>query len=107
MKWALANFGLKKLLPPCDVPPNSISILICYTKVLYELFREVEEDYQGPHLIFTATDGPGCFSFTGRIDQQEGQNVNLGSPRCLHVDIILREILQALGMVIIYDQSNI
>jgi len=65
-------------------------------------FREVDQSYRGPHLIFTSKgDGQNpahlCYSQVGRIDKGNGQIVNLGSPGCLAVGQIIHETLHALG----------
>ena len=63
-------------------------ILIC---------REVDEDFQGAHLIYTAMGGTGCFSYVGRRVGKRGQKINLGSPECLSIGNILHKTLHALG----------
>ena len=60
--------------------------------------REVSESYHGPHLIFTLTDGIGCYSNVGRTGSN-GQLINLGSSDCLQKGIIIHETLHALGTV--------
>ena len=60
--------------------------------------REVSESYHGPHLIFTLTDGIGCYSNVGRTGTN-GQLINLGSSDCLQKGIIIHETLHALGTV--------
>ena len=58
--------------------------------------REVNATFPGSHLIFTAMGGPSCFSNVGRVGGN-GQFVNLGSPECLHMGVVIHEILHALG----------
>ena len=53
-------------------------------------------DYHGPHLIFSLSDGIGCYSNVGRTGS-DGQIVNLGSADCLKIGIIIHETLHALG----------
>ena len=67
--------------------------------------REVEEDYVGPHLIFTLQGDDnlpayGCCSYVGRVSPQgghRGQVVNLGASQCLAVGTVIHEILHAMG----------
>ena len=66
--------------------------------------REVNESHEGPHLTFTNMgDGQNpaflCYSQVGRVDQGDGQVINLGAPECLAVGIILHETLHALGKI--------
>ena len=66
-------------------------------------FREVDQSYQGPHLIFTNMgDGQNpahlCYSQVGRMDEGNGQFINLGSPECLEMGRVLHETLHSLGM---------
>jgi len=61
-------------------------------------FREVAASYHGPHLIFSLSDGIGCYSNVGRTGSN-GQIVNLGSADCLKIGIIIHETLHALGPV--------
>ena len=55
------------------------------------------EDFEGPHLIYTAMGGTGCFSYVGRVGER-GQKINLGSPQCLSIGHILHETLHGLGL---------
>jgi len=59
-------------------------------------FRNVGPDYHGAHLIYTSTGGPKCYSNVGRQDGG-GQLVNLGSPGCTYVGVVLHKTLHALG----------
>ena len=74
---------------------------LCYLD-LHVYFREVPVDYQGPHLKYTTEEGSGCRSDIGvattRVaENNQGQNINLGSPHCRFVDRIIHETLKALG----------
>ena len=43
-----------------------------------------------------------CFSYVGRVGgvgRDKGQAVNLGSPDCLRIGVILHEVLHALGNI--------
>ena len=62
------------------------------------MFRKVDGDYHGAHLIYTVTGGPNCYSNVGRVMQGGGQLVNLGSPGCTAVGVVLHETLHALGL---------
>ena len=67
--------------------------------------REVNESHEGPHLIFTNMgDGQNpaflCYSQVGRVDQGDGQVINLGAPECLAVGVVLHETLHALGRLL-------
>ena len=64
----------------------------------FNKFREVSEGYRGAHLLFTAMGGPKCFSYVGRVIDGGGQLVNLGSPRCTYVGVVLHKTLHALGL---------
>ena len=61
------------------------------------MFRNVGPDYHGAHLIYTSTGGPKCYSNVGRQDGG-GQLVNLGSPGCTYVGVVLHKTLHALGL---------
>ena len=41
-----------------------------------------------------------CYTQVGRVDQGDGQVINLGAPECLAVGIILHETLHALGRLV-------
>ena len=61
----------------------------------------MDANYTKPHLIFTnvgdeANPPYACFSFVGRIGNA-GQIINLGSPQCLSIGMILHETLHGLG----------
>ena len=67
--------------------------------------REVDEGHEGPHLIFTNMgDGQNpaslCYSQVGRVDQGNGQVINLGAHECLAVGVVLHEVLHALGRLL-------
>ena len=40
--------------------------------------------------------GPGCYSYVGQI-RGKGQEINLGSPACLYLGMVLHETLHGLG----------
>ena len=77
-------------------------------KVQLFLFREVADTYVGDHLIFTSMgdkdrSANGCWSFVGNVGPQggkAGQSLNLGGG-CLEKEIILHEVLHALGKAVI------
>ena len=62
--------------------------------------REVGEDFEGSHLIYTAMGGPGCYSYVGRVGES-GQKINLGSPECTHLGHILHETMHGLGLILL------
>ena len=64
----------------------------------FNKFREVSEGYRGAHLLFTAMGGPKCFPNVGRVIDGGGQLVNLGSPGCTKIGVVLHETLHALGL---------
>jgi len=69
-------------------------------------FREVSEGYMGAHLVFTSMGGPKCFSSVGRVIDGGGQLVNLGSPGCTNIGVVLHETLHALGAVHEHSRSD-
>ena len=71
---------------------------VCKQISSIELFREVDEDYSGAHLVFTTMAGPKCHSNVGRVIDGGSQLINLGSPMCTHIGIVLHETLHALGL---------
>ena len=73
--------------------------------------REVDEGHEGPHLIFTNMgDGQNpaflCYSQVGRVDQGDGQVINLRASECLAVGVVLHETLHALGRLLDYLPCN-
>ena len=65
------------------------------------VFSKVEASYTHPHLIFSSMGDAAhpphaCYSFVGRI-AEGGQIINLGSPECLAIGMILHEVLHGLG----------
>ena len=93
----------RKLKVVCPALISSGHLSLFYQLILCIPFvREVEESYHGPHLIFTNMgDGENpayhCFSYVGLRDEGNGQVINLGSPGCLAVGVIIHEVLHALG----------
>ena len=68
---------------------------------LFHIFRLVGSDYTHPHLIFSPFGDEhhpayACYSFVGR-QATNGQIINLGSPECLAIGMILHETLHGLG----------
>ena len=69
--------------------------------------RRAGRNFRGPHLLFTLmgdlhNPANSCFSYVGRVGgvgEVKGQVVNLGSPDCLRIGMILHEVLHALGNI--------
>ena len=60
--------------------------------------REVNESHEGPHLIFTNMgDGQNpaflCYSQVGRVDQGDGQVINLGALSALLLVLLMLLLL--------------
>ena len=69
--------------------------------------REVDEGHEGPHLIFiNMGDGQNpaflCYSQVGRVDQGDGQVINLGAPDCLAVGVV--DVIVV--VVVVVDQGD-
>ena len=72
-----------------------------------DIFRPVDADFSGPHLIFSVmgdklNPAHACFSYVGRVGGRgvdKGQVVNLGSAACLAIGMILYETLHSLGLI--------
>ena len=71
LHWFQVSFSFSSIEVEIMIPPH----------------REVDEGHEGPHLIFTNMgDGENpaffCYSQVGRVDQGDGQVINLGAREC-------------------------
>ena len=70
-----------------------------------QYYSAVTDSFVGNHILFTNMGdserlATGCWSFVGNIGPQggkAGQSLNLGGPGCLLREVVLHEVLHALG----------
>lgn len=76
-----------------------------YLYLTIQYYSAVADSFVGNHIVFTTMGdserlAAGCWSFMGNVGAQggkAGQSLNLGGAGCLVREVVLHEVLHALG----------